>query len=381
MALFKHLLPRRSLRGGCEKRVSPSNDEHNNRGEFETPLFGDLCYKREYTLTKNDLRLVIISENERRLLYDSETVQLAKSGDVASSTPSSCGQFLFLRHRSDISAIGQMMFGSMASTKTDSFKIHHLSVGNRLLLSRVINVPKSSKSLSSECRNLIDNISCGECDSPYSTIRSLEGMRERKHRLSKSTEPPDGFTRSRNSSLQLDNEDISSVCFDKERAFSPNKLSKTRRIILSQKADLCDENNSGRWSSRSRLSSCSSVTDDDVRQVAIGLLFNESERNFVLQHLALLETEIVKLEAQLIKASLSKTRFIHIIYQAWMEFIRSVCLLYNSPRLLNPVWLSLLRDETYDDAAASFCSHLASLIRSLDSKTTGLYVLSTARRY
>lgn len=47
-----------------------------------------------------------------------------------------------------------------------------------------------------------------------------------------------GFTRVRNSSLQLDTEEGSiKLC----RAFSPNRLSRYRRMQLAQRGNLCDE--------------------------------------------------------------------------------------------------------------------------------------------
>ncbi|VDN45468.1 unnamed protein product [Gongylonema pulchrum] len=78
----------------------------------------------------------------------------------------------------------------------------------------------------------------------------------------------------RNASLQLDTDDAA-VGTDSCRAFSPNRLSRHRRVQLSQRGNLCDESNSGRWSSRSRLSSCSSTADEDSRQIAIGVLFRQ----------------------------------------------------------------------------------------------------------
>ncbi|VDK49840.1 unnamed protein product [Anisakis simplex] len=318
------------------------------------------------------MRLVILNE-ERRLLFDSETVIPAQSpGIPPTAKPSQCGRFKLLRHRSDVSAIGQMVFGSMSTMKCDSFKIHHLSSTKQLMVSRVISVPKSAKPLSSECKVLLESVGCIEAEGNYSTIRSLEGMRQRNHHNSHCVEPPEGFSRVRNASLQLDSEET--VPLESLRAFSPNRLSRYRRLQLSQRGNLCDENNSGRWSSRSRLSSCSSANDEDTRQYAVGVLFREDERQFLLQHIPLIEFEMLKLETQIVKASLSRTHFLHLVYQGWSKLVNAMCVIHNTPRLRAPVWLSLMDEKLYASTANKFCSTLSKLISEHDHKTNGFFV-------
>ncbi|VDM38812.1 unnamed protein product [Toxocara canis] len=337
--------------------------------------------RQESTLTKEHMRLVVIAESERRLLFDSDTVLPAHAPGVPPTAPlSSCGRFKFLRHRSDVSAIGQMVFGSMSTVKCDSFKIHHLSGTKQVMVSRVISISKSAKPLSSDCKVLMESVCSVESESAYSTVRSLEGMRQRSHRNSQTVEPPEGFTRVRNASLQLDSEEV--VVMEPLRAFSPNRLSRNRRLQLSQRGNLCDESkflfedNSGRWSSRSRLSSCSSANDEDTKQVAVGVIFREEERQFLLQHIPLIEIEMLKLEAQIVKASLSKTHFLQLVYQGWSRLVSSVCILHNSPRLRAPVWLSLMNEKLSTATTNTFCATLAKLIYTHDLKSTG-YFLST----
>ena len=55
--------------------------------------------------------------------------------------------------------------------------------------------------------------------------------------------------------------------------------------------------------------------------------------------------------------------------QAWEEFNNSICMLFNAPRLRNPVWLSLAERETDEHLlAGEFCDQLAYLVDKLDTK-------------
>lgn len=41
----------------------------------------------------------------------------------------------------------------------------------------------------------------------------------------------------------------------------------------------------------------------------------EEEKQFLLCHIPLIEIEIIKLEAQILKATLSRTRFLHLLFE------------------------------------------------------------------
>lgn len=79
-----------------------------------------------------------------------------------------------------------------------------------------------------------------DSDSHYSTIRSLDTISrdDVKSRSNVAVDPPEAFTRIRNTSLQLDGDDATMP--DDFRAFSPNRLSRLRRRQMSLKG-LCDE--------------------------------------------------------------------------------------------------------------------------------------------
>ncbi|KAM3726436.1 Folliculin-interacting protein [Dirofilaria immitis] len=371
LPMLKSVFPRRSKKRPLE-HVSSDGGNFLNEANGENGVINQFCFCHDKKLDKESLRLIILAESERRLLFDSETVLPVNTPDIPAKTPfSNCGRFRFLRHRPDISCIGQMIFGSLSTTKNQSFKIHFLSNSKQVMVSRVISIPKMTKPPDSENKVIIGSTSSADSESCYSTVRSLEGLRRRVHYSSQSADPPEGFIRVRNTSLQLDTEEghIKSC-----RAFSPNRLSRYRRMQLAQRSNLCDENNSGRWCSRSRLSSCSSTADEESKQIAIGVLFREEEKQFLLCHIPLIEIEIIKLEAQILKAILSRTRFLHLLFEAWLELLHNVCLLYNSYRFRSPVWLSLMNEREYVSTANNFCTNLAALICEYDLKSTRYFI-------
>uniref|UniRef100_A0A914R3T9 Folliculin-interacting protein middle domain-containing protein n=1 Tax=Parascaris equorum TaxID=6256 RepID=A0A914R3T9_PAREQ len=91
----------------------------------------------------------------------------------------------------------------------------------------------------------------------------------------------------------------------------------------------------------------------------IGFICREDERQFILQHIPLIEIEMLKLEAQIVKA-----------------LVQAICVLHNSPRLRAPVWLSLMDDKLSTATANTFCATLANLIYRHDLKSTGYFLSS-----
>lgn len=96
-------------------------------------------------LSRSALRLVVFSEQDSRLLYDSETVvAIADRRPLAPTTESSspgggggdgggassthhrspCGRFQLLPHAADTPQLARMLFGSMATTvRADTLKV------------------------------------------------------------------------------------------------------------------------------------------------------------------------------------------------------------------------------------------------------------------
>lgn len=47
----------------------------------------------------------------------------------------------------------------------------------------------------------------------------------------------------------------------------------------------------------------------------------EEEKQFLLCHIPLIEIEIIKLEAQILKATLSRTRFLHLLFEVGLVHV------------------------------------------------------------
>ncbi|VDM53140.1 unnamed protein product [Angiostrongylus costaricensis] len=327
--------------------------EHHHRQQQDTmvlptTLQGTTC---ERELRPDMLRMVLI-EAEQRVLFDTASiVPIANRILPPNAQLSTCKKFQFLKRRRDIPTISQMLFGAMpTAVGSDAFKIHTIP----------------------DMRGAIDSLdsSDSESQSQYITVRSMDslnGLSHGKPGCISSTVPPEAFKRVRNASLQLEEDS------DEARPFSPptaSRLSRDRRLQMSHKTTP-----SPRWKSRSRLSSCGSQTDDEhTRQVGLGIMLNDAEKNFLFQHIPLVEAEISRLETRVTNAAGNSSTFFINVNKAWQDFCESICLLHNAPRLRHPVWLSLLeRDHNENVVVADFCRQLMRLVEKLDTKHTKLY--------
>uniref|UniRef100_A0A915DKG3 Folliculin-interacting protein middle domain-containing protein n=1 Tax=Ditylenchus dipsaci TaxID=166011 RepID=A0A915DKG3_9BILA len=176
-----------------------------------------------------------------------------------------------------------------------------------------------------------------DSQSHYSTIRSLDAIRDMQRGSLKTssysnTDPPEGFARLRNSSLQLDGGGDSLV--EELRTFSPNHGSS---LLIGN---------------RSRISSCSSMNEN----------------------IHTIEKEILKLVTQIHKAVATNTKFIPLVYEGWTEFCASICLLHNALRLKTPAWLSLTNPSLQESTATEFCQTLARLSDQLNTKDTKFFL-------
>ncbi|WKY03541.1 hypothetical protein Q1695_004920 [Nippostrongylus brasiliensis] len=342
----------------------------------KSPVFDSFCTSSERELRPEMLRMVLI-EAEQRVLFDTASIVPIGTRILPSSAQlSACKKFQLLKRRRDISTISQMLFGAMPTAMgSDSFKIHTISEDQRLLISRVFNIPRiSSRDMRVNAESLESSDS--ESQSQYITVRSMDSMNGVSHSKPgcvSSTVPPEAFKRVRNASLQLDDDS------EEARPFSPptaSRLSRDRRLQMSHKTSLCEQSPSTRWKSRSRLSSCGSQTDDEHgRQVGLGIMLNAAEKNFLFQHIPLVEAEMSRLEMRITSAAANSTTFFINVNRAWQDFCSSICQLHNAPRLRHPVWLSLLeRDHNENVVVADFCRQLTRLVEKLDTKHTKFFL-------
>ncbi|XGW30282.1 hypothetical protein V3C99_009344 [Haemonchus contortus] len=342
----------------------------------KSPVFDSFCTTSERELRPDMLRMVLI-EAEQRVLFDTASiVPIGCRILPANAQLSACKKFQLLKRRRDISTISQMLFGAMPTAiGSDSFKIHTITEDQRLLISRVFAIPRiSSREMRANAESLESSDS--ESQSQYITVRSMDsmnGINQSRPGCISSTAPPEAFKRVRNTSLQLEDDS------DEIRPFSPPtaaRLSRDRRLQMSHKTSLCEQSPSTRWKSRSRLSSCGSQTDDEHgRQVGLGIMLNAAEKNFLFQHIPLVEAEMSRLEMRITSAAANSTTFFINVNKAWQDFCSSICQLHNAPRLRHPVWLSLLeRDHNENVVVADFCRQLTRLVEKLDTKHTKFFL-------
>ncbi|KAK0399948.1 hypothetical protein QR680_003292 [Steinernema hermaphroditum] len=116
--------------------------------------------------------------------------------------------------------------------------------------------------------------------------------------------------------------------------------------------------------SRSRLSSCcSNVTDsDNVKQIGIAVVLPEELRDFACTHIPVIQEEILKLEA---------------LYEGWNTSCDFFCLMYNAPRIAVPVWQGMSSSTAQDTTVRKFCSTLAELVATSDTKSSKYFVSIT----
>lgn len=339
-----------------------------------------LCSSRDVDLQPTDLRMVIMENGPKRVIFDSATIIPLNGKPTEGLHVSQCRKFQLLRKRKDTSVLAQLIWGAgPASHATDALKVHQLPEEGRIMISRQFQMPRSGgRDIHGE------SMASSDSESQYTaTVRSMESLGCRTY-LS-TTAPPERFSRVRNTSLNLESEDS-----DDFRAFSPpHRLSKNRRITMSHKQSLCEPPSyfpTTPCKSRSRMSSFGSQPEDDGgRQVSLAVVFTKDQRCFVFQHIPIIEAEMCRLESRISNAAMYTPSFLENVNKAWEEFCSSICLLFNAPRLRNPVWLSLSERDIDDcKVATDFCTQLATLVRLYDTKHTKFFlsnVVSTVLMY
>ncbi|KAJ1365042.1 hypothetical protein KIN20_025253 [Parelaphostrongylus tenuis] len=320
-------------------------------------LFDSLCVTCDRELRPDMLRMVLL-EAEQRVLFDTASVVPIDNRILPPNAQlSTCKKFQLLKRRRDIPTISQMLFGAMPTALgSDAFKIHTITEDQRLLISRIFGIPRIN---SRDMRGAVDSLDSSDSESQSQYITDVSHLR---------------FLQ------KLSNECEMQVCNSKT---TPMKLVRFHRRLQQDchvivdyrchiKTSLCETV----WKSRSRLSSCGSQTDDEhTRQVGLGILLNTSEKDFLFQHIPLVEAEISRLEMHVTNAATNSSTFFINVNKAWQDFCESICLLHNAPRLRHPVWLSLLEcDQNENFVVADFCQQLMRLVEKLDTKHTKFFL-------
>ncbi|VDN29455.1 unnamed protein product [Gongylonema pulchrum] len=95
--MFKGIFPKRSPKVVLEHRTERAGSglpEQATSGNGDDETINQFCFRHEKKLDKESLRLVILAESEKRILFDSETVLPVNTPGVPAKAPlSNCGRF------------------------------------------------------------------------------------------------------------------------------------------------------------------------------------------------------------------------------------------------------------------------------------------------
>ncbi|CAD6195477.1 unnamed protein product [Caenorhabditis auriculariae] len=370
--------PSRSMRPPAGPRTRLERKTSRDTAASSSSAPDSLCTQIIHTLDAEDVRFVLVEYDKTMPVFDTKTVVPRSKWtpeEIAVRDPKK--EFHFRKPRSDIKMIGNMAFGSVPTVSgSDSFKIHTLQDEEQMLMSKVFSVPKM-KQARKDSESVASSDS--ETQSNYNTLRSLDGLWASKGRSTTAT--PESFSRVRHISYTIGDDDDERICgttsLQRESFSPPYRLSHNRRRQMAHKTSLSENNAvpSG-WKSRSRLSSCGSQNDEDGnRTLAFGVLFRFTERQFMFQHMPLIESELSRLESRITNAASNYPTFLTNVSKAWEELSETICQLHNAPRIRRPVWLSLNERASDEKSVASvFCNQLATLVHRYDTKNTKYFV-------
>uniref|UniRef100_A0A915NY28 Folliculin-interacting protein middle domain-containing protein n=1 Tax=Meloidogyne floridensis TaxID=298350 RepID=A0A915NY28_9BILA len=356
-------------------------------------------YKQQ--LRASECRLVVFSEKDTRLLYDSATVVALADRFVFGSHLDS--NSVMISRVFSVPKLGndiyKCMVGSLSSDSDNQSNYSTIRSLDGIANASTATTTTATSTTAQQPKDEVDcliNNNCGGGGNNSSTSSKnctkfpvfISSSKSPPTTINNNnhTDPPENFVRVRNSSLQMETADVDDI-MEELRAFSPNRLSRARRCQLSQIG--LDESLSLRLTNRSRLSSCSSIADvcgggifndafTEWQQYGFAILLPVDFRSFVFQHILQIEQELDKLAIHIHKAVQDKTQFFQSIYEGWTSTCQSLCLLCNSLRLKNPVWQSLASAQYASvgmhKIASKFCSQLAQLICEFNTKETKFFL-------
>ncbi|XP_049767030.1 uncharacterized protein LOC126100466 [Schistocerca cancellata] len=374
----------------------------------------------------------------RKLLFDSETVQKiaietqqvkTKFGSKQKSDKKKKNEafveitngfgYQYLRPNQDVTVMGEMIFGSVAmSFKGTAFKVHALKSPDRLMCTKVFQSPGaghrtkkiSDHSLEDSYSSSISSVSdgtlgllssssdliagkpgSGPLDVPsadlhtkaqYSSLEADSGFCGDASLQSPSSISSVGYWPSYTGSIASRN---SSGSVD---GVSGGSLASLRRRWLrsvSTSLEVACSASSGLFSSRNSSSSeTSSSVGTNQRRTKLGLavaiaLSSGQEKDmetFLLEHMAILESVIERLQLAVDRAYLRKDMFVHLMMEAWEDLCQWLEGLFSAPRPSCPLWMGLGMAPTHlhTNLAYGFLQDLCHLIAALDTKSNNFFV-------
>ncbi|XP_053439525.1 folliculin-interacting protein 2 isoform X2 [Nycticebus coucang] len=413
---------------------SPASASAQGRAPKEGPAFSWSC--SEFDL--NEIRLIVYQDCERRgrqVLFDSKAVQkieevaAQKTEDVPAKMPAKCCQgsggsssslssqsssggsshcakeqlpkYQYTRPASDISMLGEMMFGSVAmSYKGSTLKIHYIRSPPQLMISKVFSARMGS--FCGSTNNLQDSFeyinqdpnlgklntsqnSLGPCRTGSNlgllqacSSKLLQGVAEGGPlRLTRSASffaahstpvdmPSRGQNEDRDSGIAR-SASLSSLLitpFPSPSSSTSSSSSYQRRWLRSQTTSL-ENGIFPRRSTDETFSLAEETCSSNPamvrrKKIAISIIFSlcekeEAQRNFqdfFFSHFPLFESHMNRLKSAIEKAMISCRKiaesslrvqfYVGRLMEALGEFRGTIWNLYSVPRIAEPVWLTMM---------------------------------------
>ncbi|XP_053439552.1 folliculin-interacting protein 2 isoform X5 [Nycticebus coucang] len=383
---------------------SPASASAQGRAPKEGPAFSWSC--SEFDL--NEIRLIVYQDCERRgrqVLFDSKAVQkieevaAQKTEDVPAKMPAKCCQgsggsssslssqsssggsshcakeqlpkYQYTRPASDISMLGEMMFGSVAmSYKGSTLKIHYIRSPPQLMISKVFSARMGS--FCGSTNNLQDSFEYINQDpnlGKLNTSQNSLGPCRTGSNLAHSTPvdmPSRGQNEDRDSGIAR-SASLSSLLitpFPSPSSSTSSSSSYQRRWLRSQTTSL-ENGIFPRRSTDETFSLAEETCSSNPamvrrKKIAISIIFSlcekeEAQRNFqdfFFSHFPLFESHMNRLKSAIEKAMISCRKiaesslrvqfYVGRLMEALGEFRGTIWNLYSVPRIAEPVWLTMM---------------------------------------
>ncbi|KAG9490801.1 hypothetical protein GDO78_006240 [Eleutherodactylus coqui] len=300
---------------------------------------------------------------------DSSTSLDSSASSLASDTKEQCPKYQSSRCTSDGSALGEMMFGSVAmSYKGSTLKIHQIRSPPQLMLSKVFTA-RTGSSIYGSLNTLQDSF---ENISHENTLRAenssiINGLLGNIVHSNPMDMPGRGFNDDRDSgiarSASLSSLLITPFPSPSSSLNSSCASSYQRRWRRSQTTSL-ENGVFPRWSVEESFNMSDESCGPNLgvtrkKKIAIGVIFSLSKEedetskfhDFFFSHFPLFESHMNKLKCAIEQAMKMSRRSADAsqrslaynkMVEALNEFRTTICNLYTMPRISEPVWLTMM---------------------------------------
>lgn len=396
-----------------------------------------LSNSKVFDFNKDQVRVLLFRECEhrgRKLLFDSKAVKKiplpsllqcsrlrkgVKAEDLRKADAfveiSNGFGYQYTRPSSDVKSLGEMIFGSVAMVlRGSSFKVHTGGTPPVLMLTKVANSPskrESDRGLEDSYGSSINSMNeylGGGSSSSDSKISSLAGSCPLDVPLPSSLKIGTVFARNDRSShlgsLEADsgcytNSDTSvtgilpngsynaALSSPDSRKGSGGSLSSLRRRWLRTASTSLDLDSNQSLTQTDSITSCGSLPtncdDKPLRKAKLGIAViislshhqQQQMQTFFLEHAALLESMMVRLNAAVERAYSRKELFVSMMYDASSDIEQNIEDLLIGPRLAMPMWLGLLSaNSQYASLATSFMQELSQMLDMFETKDSHFFM-------